>query len=586
MKQKFIVWVGMFLLLLSSISTGQAQTQPPKPSQPKVQQEKAKKQKEAKKKEEAKKVVEKPKPSVKAGMEYNKVLLGLSAGGIKLIDALRVDGFHYYSKSEDKGDYAKIGLGLKLLFEYRFNSLFGVGLEGGYARNTRNDADRDPHGQDSSYNYRCTNAFVEPTFFVNLQRFMAGDKKLNPYASAGLGVTMWKATRFPKAGGGKEVVLSLQDSAGTITKQSKITPTFSFGLGLQAFITSSLGINFGVNYHEMLINKKQECMVFGHSNPPSDTVVGLVGLDDQNGAMVEANVGLIYSFSPSKPPPPPTGAIAGKVTDKTTGKPIIAEVLTMGRTAVTDTTGKYLLSGLPIGKEPIKVTATSKDYVSQEIKVDFKPENKKVPLSLNFALKPRPAPSGTVTGKITDEKTGRPIKASLSFSGPKEKKGESDSTGIYKITLEVGNYVATVSSEGYVSSSFPVVIKENETTLQNFVLVKKGEKFVFQNIYFATGKTTLKPTAEPGLQEMFRILKGHPEVKVEIGGHTDNRGSEKRNLKLSQARAEVVLQWLVNHGIPPAQMVAKGYGPLMPIADNSTAKGRAQNRRVEITVLP
>lgn len=72
---------------------------------------------------------------------------------------------------------------------------------------------------------------------------------------------------------------------------------------------------------------------------------------------------------------------------------------------------------------------------------------------------------------------------------------------------------------------------------------------------------------------------------MEVQGHTDSTGTAAYNLKLSQERADAVRDYLVNHGVPPDELTARGYGLTMPIADNKTAAGRAQNRRVVLQVL-
>jgi OOP family OmpA-OmpF porin len=77
----------------------------------------------------------------------------------------------------------------------------------------------------------------------------------------------------------------------------------------------------------------------------------------------------------------------------------------------------------------------------------------------------------------------------------------------------------------------------------------------------------------------------HPEVRIQISGHTDATGSHKHNMELSLARAISVRTYLASKGVAPGRMVAKGYGPDRPIATNRTAAGRAQNRRVELQLI-
>ena len=79
-------------------------------------------------------------------------------------------------------------------------------------------------------------------------------------------------------------------------------------------------------------------------------------------------------------------------------------------------------------------------------------------------------------------------------------------------------------------------------------------------------------------------MKDVPGLKVEIGGHTDNVGSTTMNNKLSQARAEAVVNYLASKGIAKPRMTSKGYGPAEPIATNNSSEGRQQNRRVEFKI--
>ena len=104
--------------------------------------------------------------------------------------------------------------------------------------------------------------------------------------------------------------------------------------------------------------------------------------------------------------------------------------------------------------------------------------------------------------------------------------------------------------------------------------------------YFATGKSTLDSTSAGTLDSLALILSQYPDLKLEIGGHTDNVGSPEKNQKLSDARAQALLDYFTkNHSRIAANMTAKGYGLSQPVAPNSSAKGRAMNRRVELKVL-
>jgi outer membrane protein OmpA-like peptidoglycan-associated protein len=104
-------------------------------------------------------------------------------------------------------------------------------------------------------------------------------------------------------------------------------------------------------------------------------------------------------------------------------------------------------------------------------------------------------------------------------------------------------------------------------------------------IYFDNGKSTIKSESAQAIGEIAKLLKADPGLKIYVVGHTDNVGSVESNIKLSQDRAEAVLQALVrDHGIAPARLRSYGCGLFAPVAANDTEEGRAKNRRVELVI--
>lgn len=104
------------------------------------------------------------------------------------------------------------------------------------------------------------------------------------------------------------------------------------------------------------------------------------------------------------------------------------------------------------------------------------------------------------------------------------------------------------------------------------------------SILFKTGKSTLSPAAQAALTSVAYNLKQFPESDVTVQGYTDNTGSEELNQRLSQERAESVVNYLISKGISPSRLKAVGMGWNNPIASNATPEGRAQNRRVELYI--
>jgi OOP family OmpA-OmpF porin len=109
---------------------------------------------------------------------------------------------------------------------------------------------------------------------------------------------------------------------------------------------------------------------------------------------------------------------------------------------------------------------------------------------------------------------------------------------------------------------------------------------ILRGVMFETGKSALKPESFTVLDIVAQSLNANPDIRIEIAGYTDKTGSDATNLRLSQARADAVRAYLANKGVAPGRMVARGYGSANPIALNTTAAGRTQNRRVELHQLP
>ncbi len=119
--------------------------------------------------------------------------------------------------------------------------------------------------------------------------------------------------------------------------------------------------------------------------------------------------------------------------------------------------------------------------------------------------------------------------------------------------------------------------------------VKKGEKKILEKalyvINFKSGRATINKSSYGILDKVVSIMKDNSKYNLRIEGHTDSQGDETFNLKLSKNRALAVKNYLMRKGIGADRLSIEGFGAAVPIADNKTAKGRAENRRVELTVL-
>jgi outer membrane protein OmpA-like peptidoglycan-associated protein len=108
--------------------------------------------------------------------------------------------------------------------------------------------------------------------------------------------------------------------------------------------------------------------------------------------------------------------------------------------------------------------------------------------------------------------------------------------------------------------------------------------FDFDRLTFDRGSATVQPQSQEQLQNIASILKAYPNVHMRIGGYSDNVGVADRNLRMSGDRADSVMNALVNLGIAPDRLDARGFGDARPVANNTTAEGRARNRRISMLV--
>ena len=173
----------------------------------------------------------------------------------------------------------------------------------------------------------------------------------------------------------------------------------------------------------------------------------------------------------------------------------------------------------------------------------------------------------------------------------------SDQSGHYELILEPNQkYYMQAKKEGYLveEKSFETINSlQSKKYEMNFKLSPKTDRvFIIENIYYAFDRAEITKESEITIDTtIFEILTLNPEVIVEIGSHTDSKGSDAYNMKLSQQRAESVVKYLRKRGISKERIVAKGYGEERPIAPNQhedgsdNPEGRAKNRRTEFRVI-
>ena len=117
-----------------------------------------------------------------------------------------------------------------------------------------------------------------------------------------------------------------------------------------------------------------------------------------------------------------------------------------------------------------------------------------------------------------------------------------------------------------------------------FAIIDKAKWFDFDRLRFMSGSTDLTPGSRAQLRNVAKIMKAYPNMKIKIGGYTDNVGDPASNMRLSDGRAKSVMAQLIKLGVLADRLEAEGYGAQHPIADNATAEGRAKNRRTALSI--
>jgi len=201
-----------------------------------------------------------------------------------------------------------------------------------------------------------------------------------------------------------------------------------------------------------------------------------------------------------------------------------------------------------------------------------------------------------VTGKVYDANTGETLQATVELydlaTGSLEGKvGTDPVNGSYTIILNEGSrYAVQVNKLNYAfkSLSFDFEKTENQTELVIDIPLEpitQGTVFTLNNIFFDANEYALKPESKIELDKLIKFMQENSQVRGEISGHTDDRGSESDNQTLSLNRAKSVYNYLIENGIDANRLTFQGYGETKPAASNDTEENRAKNRRIEFKIL-
>jgi outer membrane protein OmpA-like peptidoglycan-associated protein/tetratricopeptide (TPR) repeat protein len=199
----------------------------------------------------------------------------------------------------------------------------------------------------------------------------------------------------------------------------------------------------------------------------------------------------------------------------------------------------------------------------------------------------------TLNGVVSDEQKN-PVKAVISIfntrTGIEVAQFESNAaTGQFTLPVPAGsNYAMLVTARGYIFQSQNINIPYGAKSRNLYVELLKMEvdkTVTLRNVFFDFGQYIPTAASFKELNVLFHLMVDQPNIKVEISGHTDNRGSLQANQILSERRAKAIVDFLIRNGIDPARLSYVGYGYERPVAPNTTVEGRSQNRRTEFKII-
>jgi outer membrane protein OmpA-like peptidoglycan-associated protein len=244
------------------------------------------------------------------------------------------------------------------------------------------------------------------------------------------------------------------------------------------------------------------------------------------------------------------------------------------------------------------------DFKRIEQTIDLKPKKKQVVLKISDAETNKGL---SVDIKITNldtkeeivihETVGRDGKYSINLREGNRYNVEVSSKEGYAystVKIDVPVSKATEENNGNAAnnnsdtSSIAVITPEESLVIDHEIKVtplKKGTKLLLNDIFFEFNSHELQDSSYIELAKVIELLNDNPKINIEINAHTDDVGSDEFNLKLSQRRAQIIVDYLVSKGVNPKRLTAKGFGKSKPVASNETEEGRAKNRRVEMRIV-
>ncbi len=291
----------------------------------------------------------------------------------------------------------------------------------------------------------------------------------------------------------------------------------------------------------------------------------------------------------ARPVPPPPAYAIYSVVDERTNEPLqVAFVETRGTES-----GKIALREKQIGPKGFRQKHAVGNFTVEAKAQNYYPASQQFTIEkvgsteyVTIALKPMPV----LRVRVYNKETGLAVPATVQIlkaeaTEPAYSLETDSTTGTTSKMLEEGpQYTIHIAQMGYDTLDVPIAFIGDSMNLA-LSPIKKGEVFIVKNLHFATNKTRILSRSEEALNDLYMYLARNPKVRIKIVGHTDSVGKDEANQKLSDGRANAVMNDLIERGISADRLEAEGRGETQPIDTNDTDEGRQNNRRVEIEIL-
>jgi outer membrane protein OmpA-like peptidoglycan-associated protein/opacity protein-like surface antigen len=389
-----------------------------------------------------------------------------------------------------------------------------ITLNGGYGTTYPRDASKSGL---SKYTTKLSNTPFKTTLIpilVDVKLNYRPETAFNPYLTWGMGILFWDLKSNGNSVGGTER-----------------NGLFDVGAGAEFFLSEALGLDLGLHYQHILMQKKD-----------------MAGTGDKQTGNIEARVGLVFLFGGQR------DTDGDGILNKVDKCPKLAE----DKDGFQDEDGCPDLDndgdGIPDIKDKCPNQAEDMDGFQDE---DGCPD------------------LDNDGDGIPDIKDKCPNQAE-DMDGFQDEDGcpdlDNDGDGIPDVKDQCPNQPETVN--GFEDEDGCPDTKPE-------VVIQKDAPMVLEGITFRTGSAQLTPGAKLVLDKVVQTLSDYPKMMVEVSGHTDNVGKRLGNMRLSQRRAESVKAYMVSRGITTDRIKTAGYGPDKPVVPNTDAEGRAKNRRIE-----